>query len=108
MRLIQLGLVTVLVVLGMPQLPAAQSSSPSPSQRDDAILNELRLIRLLLERLTAQQEQLLGQPPTPTTTRVGMGDGISLGAADAPCRWSNSSICSVHIAGGIQQKRFYK
>jgi protein-disulfide isomerase len=84
MRLIQLSLVTLLVVVGLSQSPTAQSTSVNPSQRDDAIVNELRLIRLLLERLATQQEQLLGQSPTATTTRVGLGDGMGLGAADAP------------------------
>jgi protein-disulfide isomerase len=84
MRLIQIGLVTLLVVVGVPQLPTAQSSTLTSAQRDEAILNELRSIRILLERLTTQQEQVLGQVPAATTTRVALGDGIRLGAADAP------------------------
>ena len=63
-----------------PQAPQTMSPpTPTIQQQNEQILQELRAIRQLLERLTTPSA-----PPQPTTARVTNLKGYSLGSADAP------------------------
>ena len=59
--------------------PAQPPAAPTIQQQNDQILQELRAIRTLLERLTTPQA-----PPQPTTARITNLAGHALGRADAP------------------------
>ena len=78
-QLFHLG--AILVVLTSLNVSAAEITE----QQAEAILNELKQIRLLLEKQQAPNRANSIRPATPyETARITVGDGYSLGAGDAP------------------------
>jgi protein-disulfide isomerase len=77
-------------VVMLTEAPRAQAVVPqgapapalTPQQQNDEMLRELRAIRMLLEKLTAQLPDR--PPPQPTSGRVTNLKGYALGRPDAP------------------------
>jgi protein-disulfide isomerase len=66
----------------LPQAPPAPALTPQ--QQNEEMLRELRAIRMLLERLTAPQQQQAQAPPQPTVGKVTNLKGYVMGRPDAP------------------------
>lgn len=64
--------------------PLVAQAPPITQQQADAILKELREIRKLLEQMVKTPAARPAQPVAPTKVKLSLGDGYSLGRADAP------------------------
>lgn len=67
-----------------PALQAPPAPALTQQQQNEEMLRELRAIRMLLERLTAPQQQQPAAPPQPTTAKVTNLKGYVMGRPDAP------------------------